>query len=652
MFSFITRLFMTISTFFEERLYPSYREYPVYPEANLWTEYTPQATTFKLWSPVAEKIIIKIYQKGNGGQPFEKHTLKEEAEGLWMLTLDGDLQGIYYTFRVRVNGNWLGETPGIYATAVGVNGKRAMVLGMASTNPVGWASDKGPAVSCPNAVVLYEAHVRDLTVSKNAGSTKPGKFLGLTEKGTTNTEGLATGLDHMKELGITHVHLLPAFDFNSVDEAALHTPQYNWGYDPQNYNVPEGSYASDPFHAEVRIREFKEMVKGFHDNGLGVVLDVVYNHTGLTEKSNFNLEVPGYYYRQTANGKWSNASGCGNETASERAMVRKFIIESCKFWAREYHIDGFRFDLMAIHDIETMNLLAAELKKINPDIIIYGEGWTGGASPLPDHEKALKVNTHKLKEVAAFSDDLRDALKGSVFDEKSRGFVSGAHHTEESIKFGVAGSTPHPQVDRHRAWAREPWQAVSYVSCHDNQTLYDKLKASNKDSSEEQIKQMHLLAQAVVLTSQGIPFLMAGEEMLRTKKGAHNSYNLPDAINQINWTWKSFNRDVFDFYRNLIALRKAHPAFYMPTSAMLHKHLEFTTTAHGIVGFLLKDHANNDTWKNTMVYYNANMFNVRVDIPGEWRVAALGTSIDMSGKKKVEHHISIPPVSMLMLFQE
>lgn len=643
---------MNLSSTKEISSYRSFSDYPACPEENLWTQYTPTKTTFKLWSPVAEEVVINFYTAGDGGKHLGKMELEETEEGLWELAVNQDLKGTYYTFQVKIKGKWLNETPGIYATAVGVNGKRAMVLDLADTDPKNWKDDKGPVVSSPNEVVLYEAHVRDITISRNSGSSKPGKFLGLVEQGTTNPDGLATGIDHMKELGITHVHLLPAFDYMSVDESALDKPQYNWGYDPQNYNVPEGSYSSDPYRAEVRIREFKEMVKGFHSNGIGVILDVVYNHTGLTENSNFNLEVPGYYYRH-ADGNWSDASGCGNETASERPMMRKFIIESCLYWAQEYHIDGFRFDLMGIHDTETMNLLTAALKKVNPNIIVYGEGWTAGGSPLSYTQRATKGHTYMLKQVSAFSDDLRDALKGSVFDSRSRGFVSGAHGMEESIKFGVIGSIQHPEVHSGRAaWAREPWQSVSYVSCHDNQTLYDKLKVSCAEDSEEKIVRMQLLANAIVLTSQGIPFLHAGVEMLRTKKGEHNSYNLPDEINQINWNWKTSHQDVFDYYRQLISLRRAHPAFSMPTAEMVYTNLEFVKTAPGLVGYLLKEHANNDSWKNILVYYNANKSAVRFTLKGEWQIAVKGKSIDLSGTESVIQEVEIPPVSMLVLFQE
>lgn len=656
-FILCTAILMTLTSP-EQLLYAqNFDQYPEYPEVSLWTDYSPEASSFKLWSPVAEEVRLQLYEKGDGGKLLARHNLQETKKGLWSLRIPEDLKGVYYTYQVKTGGKWLAESPGIYARAVGVNGRRAMLIDLPATNPENWEEDKGPVLQTPNEAILYELHIRDITVHESAGSSHPGKYLGLVEKGTRSLDGLSTGLDHIKELGITHVHLLPAFDHRSIDESRLDIPQFNWGYDPLNYNVPEGSYSSDPFHAEVRVKEFKQMVKGFHDEGLGVILDVVYNHTGLTEDSYFNLEFPGYYYRHTADGGWSDAAACGNETASERSMMRKYIIESCKYWVEEYHIDGFRFDLMGIHDIETMNLLSQELQQLKPDILLYGEGWTAGPSPLPENKQALKAHTNQLNKIAAFSDDLRDGLKGSVFEDSSRGFVSGAKGMEETIKFGVVGSTRHPQIDlgwinySQDAWASQPWQAVSYVSCHDNHTLYDKLKIST-GSTEEEIKKMQLLANAIVLSSQGIPFLHAGVEMMRTKQGEHNSYNLPDSINQIDWKRKAAYQDVFSYYKDLIALRKTHPAFRIPSTEMLQKHLEFTITQPGLVSYLLKDHANNDQWKNIAVYYNARHQKAPISLKGEWIVAAEGNTIGLDTKKIVKGKYSISPLSMLILYQK
>lgn len=635
----------------------TFDEYPVYPEENLWLQYSPNETTFTLWSPVADDVVIHLYAHGDGGNKLRSVSLKESAPGLWRKTVKGDLNGTYYTFQVKYKGNWLDETPGIYAKAVGVNGQRAMVLDLPTTNPDGWEKDRGPKVNYPNEAIIYELHVRDLTTHQNAGSTYPGKYIGLVESGTSGPNGVTTGIDHLKELGITHAHLLPSFDHYAIDESKLDSAQFNWGYDPQNYNVPEGSFSSDPFNAEVRIKEFKEMVMGFHKAGIGVILDVVYNHTGRTDESNFNQEVPGYYYRFNEDGTRSDASACGNETASERAMMRKFIVESVCYWAREYHLDGFRFDLMGIHDIETMNEVAAALKKINPDIFVYGEGWTAGGSPLPEEQQALKKNTKKLVNVSAFSDDIRDGLKGSVFIDTSTGFVSGAENMEASIRFGVVGSIDHPQIDyanvnySKASWANEPWQAISYVSCHDNHTLFDKLNVSRPDASADEIRAMHKLSNAIVLTSQGVSFLHAGVEMMRTKGGEHNSYNLPDEINQIDWEWKTRNQDVVNYYKSLVSLRKNHSAFFMPSAEMVREKLAFLDTEPGIVAFTIKGYANGDSWQDILVVYNGNPTAKSISVQGSWQTAVLGDVFDEEGFGEISGKVMIPPISMMVAFR-
>ncbi|MFY0606744.1 MAG: type I pullulanase [Cyclobacteriaceae bacterium] len=640
----------------QPKTYTSYDEYPAYVNESLWAEYAPERSSFKIFSPLASQAKLNLYESGNGGEAFETIQMKSDQEGLWEVEVPRDLVGTYYTYQVRIDGQWLDETPGIYATAVGVNGDRAMVVNMSATNPEGWESDKRITMNAPNEAIIYELHVRDITSHQNSGSTQPGKYLGLVESGTVSSDGLKTGIDHMKELGITHLHLLPAFDHYSIDETNLDSAQFNWGYDPKNYNVPEGSFSSDPFNAEVRIREFKEMVKAFHDNGIGVILDVVYNHTGRTDESNFNRESPGYYYRQNGDGTWSDASGCGNETASERPMARKFIVESVVFWAREYHLDGFRFDLMGIHDIKTMNAVADAVHQIDPSIFVYGEGWTAGGSPLAPEEQALKAQTHRMPRVSAFSDDIRDGIKGSVFDDLSTGFVSGAEDMEESIKFGVVGSIVHPQIDYEAvnysdtAWANEPWQAVSYVSCHDNNTLFDKLIMSRADASEAEIIAMQKLANAIVLTSQGIPFLHAGVEMLRTKGGEHNSYNQPDQVNQIDWDWKSQNINVFEYHQRLIELRKNHPAFYMRSADMVRSQLTFGEDQNGLVSFTISGNANGDSWSEIRVIYNARNAVASVDHQG-MQVAVLGDQFYPNEVIYGKENLTVPPISMAILYK-
>jgi len=649
------------STYHPE-IHDSYTDYKTPENKDLWLEYSKDATTFKIWSPVATKVQVRLYKSGNDGDAYETHQLEPSTHGKWTKTLEGDYDGTYYTYQIQVDGEWLEETPGIYAKAVGVNGNRAMVLDLERTNPEGWATDKGPSLKSPNDAVIYELHIRDMTIHPQSGSSMPGKYLGLVEQGTKGPNSVETGFDHLRDMGITHVHLLPTYDHYSIDETQLETPQYNWGYDPQNYNVPEGSFASDPYRAEVRIKEFKEMVLRFHESGIGVILDVVYNHTGMpndkgdTNGSNFSLEFPGYYYRQNEDGSYANASACGNETASDREMMREFIVQSVKYWAEEYHLDGFRFDLMGIHDIETMNTVTETLKKVNPDIFVYGEGWTAGDSPLPLEDRALKAHIQRMPSVTAFSDDIRDGLKGSVFDDQSTGFVSGAKETEESVKFGVVGAIQHLQIDYKAVnysdapWTNEPWQAISYVSCHDNHTLYDKLYVSRSDATEEAIIKMDKLANAIVLTSQGIPFIHAGAELLRTKNGNHNSYNLPDAINQIDWNRKTEYAPVVNYYKNLIALRKAHPAFRMPTADEVRKNLVFKTQVDGLVSYQISNYANGDSWKNVYVIYNAQTAPYTYQVDGNWKTAVLGDTFN-SGDA-ISGSVTVPELSMAILYQE
>jgi pullulanase len=625
---------------------------------DLWLDYRKEATGFSIWSPNAEGVKLYLYEKGNEGAPFKTYDLEAGSNGLWRISVDGDLHGTYYTYTIKYKGEWLKETPGIYAKATGVNGNRAMVIDMNRTNPAGWEKDKGPEIKHINEAIIYELHIRDMTIHPESGSGKPGKYLGLVESGTKGPLGVATGIDHLSEMGVTHVHLLPTYDHYSIDETRLDSAQFNWGYDPNNYNVPEGSFSSDPYKAEVRIKEFKTMIKVLHDRGIGVILDVVYNHTGgANENSNFNLEAPGYYYRHWEDGKLSDASACGNETASEKEMMRKFILESVVYWAKEYHMDGFRFDLMGIHDIATMNEVASTLKEVNPNIFVYGEGWTAADSPLPMEQRALKKNINKMPQITAFSDDIRDGLKGSVFEDESTGFVSGAKGMEESVKMGVVGCIEHPQIDyasvnySDAAWTLEPWQSISYVSCHDNHTLYDKLKVSRKDASEKDIIQMDKLANAVVLTSQGTAFIHAGAELLRTKNGNHNSYNLPDSINQIDWNLKVTNAEVLDYYKNLIKLRKLHPAFRMTTSDELREKLEFKKIENGLISYQISDFANGDTWKNIYVIYNARTNEVKFDLPGVWQVAVFGDTFYFDQNKSVKEQVKVPALSMMIVYQ-
>ncbi|MDE5969220.1 MAG: type I pullulanase, partial [Muribaculaceae bacterium] len=560
---------------------PDIANLPDYNGTDLGVTVLPDATQFKLWSPQAQAATVNIYDNNDTKSPSKVLEMKQGDQGTWVASVPEQLYGKFYTFQIKYAGKWLDETPGVWAKAVGINGSRAAIIDFESTNPESWENDRRVRLDNITDAVIYEMHHRDFSMHRSSGINNKGKFLALTEQNALSTLGDKTGIDHLKELGITHVHILPSYDFSSVDESNLSANKYNWGYDPLNYNVPDGSYSTNPADPATRIREMKQMIQSLHNAGIGVIMDVVYNHTAKNDDSNFSLTAPLYYYRYRDDGSYSNASGCGNETASDRKQMQNFIVNSVKYWVNEYHIDGFRFDLMAIHDTETMNRIARELKQIDPSIIIYGEGWTAGDSPLPAESRALKENVAKMNGIAVFSDDIRDAIKGHYSNAADRGFATGKPGNEETVKIGIVASTAHPMVDYSKGnnskfpYASSPLQVINYISCHDDLCLTDKLAKSLSDKSEADRHRAAKLAQTIVFTSQGTPFMFAGEEIFRDKKGVHNTYNSPDEVNAIDRTLKNKNADIYNYYRNLIALRKAHPAFRMTTADEIARNIVF-----------------------------------------------------------------------------
>lgn len=609
-----------------------------------------------------KQVEIHIYEDGQGGKAIKTIKMKASGENRWEATVKGDLKGKFYTFDIGK-----GETPGVFAKAVGVNGMRGAIVDMAETNPQGWENDQRPVIQSPADLVIYEMHWRDFSIDVSSGLKNKGKFLALTEP---------KAIEHLKNLGVNAVHILPSFDYASVDETKLDTPQYNWGYDPKNYNVPEGSYSTDPYNPVTRIKEFKQMVQALHKAGIRVILDVVYNHTFNIDHSNFQLTYPDMYYRKTADGKYSDGSGCGNETASEKPLMREFMLESVKYWIDEYHIDGFRFDLMGVHDIETMQQIRAEVNKIDPSIYIYGEGWSAGSCAYPVDKLAMKANTQQLNGIAAFSDDMRDALRGPFSDDHKGALLAGIPGEEESLKFGIVGGIAHPQVDMMKVnydkkpWTNNPTEQISYVSCHDDMCLVDRLKASipsltdknipEKERTAELIR-IDQLAQTAVFTSQGVPFILSGEEMLRDKKGVHNSYNSPDSINHLDWNNLQRYPQLFAYYKNLIQLRKNHPAFRLATGDKVRQHLEFLPAVNSkdvkqdcLVGFLLKDLQGIDAWKTIVVIYNFNKEAKEMAIPeGNYTIACCNGTIDEAGLGEVSgKEVLVDGQSALILFQK
>lgn len=609
-----------------------------------------------------KQVEIHIYEDGQGGKAIKSIKMKASGENRWEATVKGDLKGKFYTFDIGK-----GETPGVFAKAVGVNGMRGAIVDMAETNPQGWENDQRPVVQSPADLVIYEMHWRDFSIDVSSGLKNKGKFLALTEP---------KAIEHLKNLGVNAVHILPSFDYASVDETKLDTPQYNWGYDPKNYNVPEGSYSTDPYNPVTRIKEFKQMVQALHKAGIRVILDVVYNHTFNIDHSNFQLTYPDMYYRKTADGKYSDGSGCGNETASEKPLMREFMLESVKYWIDEYHIDGFRFDLMGVHDIETMQQIRAEVNKIDPSIYIYGEGWSAGSCAYPVDKLAMKANAQQLNGIGAFSDDMRDALRGPFSDDHKGALLAGIPGEEESLKFGIVGGIAHPQVDMTKVnydkkpWTNNPTEQISYVSCHDDMCLVDRLKASipsltdknipEKERTAELIR-IDQLAQTAVFTSQGVPFILSGEEMLRDKKGVHNSYNSPDSINHLDWNNLQRYPQLFAYYKNLIQLRKNHPAFRLATGDKVRQHLEFLPAVNSkdvkqdcLVGFLLKDLQGIDAWKTIVVIYNFNKEAKEMAIPeGNYTIACCNGAIDEAGLGEVSgKEVLVDGQSALILFQK
>lgn len=609
-----------------------------------------------------KQVEIHIYEDGQGGKAIKTIKMKASGENRWEATVKGDLKGKFYTFDIGK-----GETPGVFAKAVGVNGMRGAIVDMAETNPQGWENDQRPVIQSPADLVIYEMHWRDFSIDVSSGLKNKGKFLALTEP---------KAIEHLKSLGVNAVHILPSFDYASVDENKLDTPQYNWGYDPKNYNVPEGSYSTDPYNPVTRIKEFKQMVQALHKAGIRVILDVVYNHTFNIDHSNFQLTYPDMYYRKTADGKYSDGSGCGNETASEKPLMREFMLESVKYWIDEYHIDGFRFDLMGVHDIETMQQIRAEVNKIDPSIYIYGEGWSAGSCAYPVDKLAMKANAQQLNGIAAFSDDMRDALRGPFSDDHKGALLAGIPGEEESLKFGIVGGIAHPQVDMTKVnydkkpWTNNPTEQISYVSCHDDMCLVDRLKASipsltdknipEKERTAELIR-IDQLAQTAVFTSQGVPFILSGEEMLRDKKGVHNSYNSPDSINHLDWNNLQRYPQLFTYYKNLIQLRKNHPAFRLATGDKVRLHLEFLPAVNSkdvkqdcLVGFLLKDLQEIDAWKTIVVIYNFNKEAKEMAIPeGNYTIACCNGTIDEAGLGEVSgKEVLVNGQSALILFQK
>ncbi len=611
-------------------------------------------TTIKLWAPTASKVTLNLFKSGHEGEAYEKISMNKAEYGVWSYVIEENAHGVYYTFEVKTS-EGLQETIDPYAKSSGVNSKRSMIVDLSKTNPDNW--DKSMPVSTPTytEAIIWEVHVRDFSNKINSSKYK-GKYLAFTEKGLTNEAGIPVGLDYIINLGITHVHLMPVFDYATVDEEAPEKA-YNWGYDPVSYNVPEGSYSTDPYNGEVRIREFKQMVQALHDNGIGVIMDVVYNHT-YDFNSSFNKTVPYYYYRYTKNAELSNASGCGNDTASERIMFRRFMLNSVKYWAKEYKLDGFRFDLMGLHDLETMKQIEKAVHQINPKALIYGEGWNMGFT-MDGSQQANQFTISQIEpeegvggSISVFNDAIRDGLKGSVFDMSSKGYISGAYHEyEEKIKFGLSGGNSRNAT----GWSVKNASVINYMSAHDNRTLWDKLSLSNSENTKEERLAMNRLGAAIIMLSKGTPFMQAGEEMLRTKNGEENSYNLSDDINNIDWEVLKPESDEYKmmlFYKGLIEIRKNSPVVMAHDEAVV----EFGYLPDGGMMTFIVGVKNTETTNNfTTAIKTGDIFVVinptenvheHYFVVKDWKVLCNGDKAGIEPIETIEHTLAVPPRSV------
>ncbi len=604
----------------------------------MWSE---KETKFRVWAPTAEMVTLNLYKSGYEDDLIKKVSMQQDVNGTWIATCEGDLNHVYYTYSVVVEGVEK-EACDPYAKTTGVNGNRAMVLNMEETNPEGWNADASPhAGENFTDAIIYELHVRDLSVDESSGIQNKGKFLGMIEKGTKTASGRATGLDYIKELGITHLQILPSYDYGSVDESRLEVPQFNWGYDPVNYNVPEGSYATDPFRGEARVKEMKQMIQGLHQEGISVVMDVVYNHVYDAEKFCFNNIVPGYFSRIREDGTYSNGSGCGNDTASERSMVKKYIVDSVCYWVEEYHMDGFRFDLMGLIDTVTMNEIVAEVRKNHPHVTFHGEGWTMGTDVTKEgYYMATQLNSQRTPDYAFFNDDIRDGIKGSVLEESAHGYITGELGMTERVKKAILGKSD---------WCHSPSQTINYASCHDNYALMDRISVNMPEISFEEKVRRNNLGAAIYMLSQGIVLFQAGEEILRTKvdeKGnfVENSYASSDYVN--NFKWDVLDQDIYqrtlEYYKGLIQFRKAHKELRYMTAAEVDAHARvLDAPVHGVIAIAVDE---------LLLLFNPTMENITMPLPeGEWKVCINGEKAGVETIEIVENSVLVSPISAMVV---
>ena len=615
-------------------------------EGELGPIYSKTKTTLRVWAPTATNVSALIYEGVDG--PLDQNLpMQKGPNGTWQLVLSGDRHLTAYTYLVS-HGERKIEAVDPYVKSASINGKRGVILDMTRTNPAAWPVRQASFSGKPTDAIFYELHVRDLGMDASSGISNRGKFVSLTEAGTKTPDGNPTGIDAIVDLGVTHLQLLPIYDYASIDETK--NDAFNWGYDPLNYNVPEGSYATDPSDPVARVKELKQAISYVNSRGLRVVMDVVYNHVYDVSSHSFQKIVPGYYFRTDRNGNWANGTGVGNEVASERSMVRKFIVESASYWAKEYQLGGFRFDLMGIHDVETMNEIRKAVTKIDPTFLIIGEGWNMGQE-LSAEQKANQLNAYQMPGISNFNDGIRDGLKGSVFNDLDTGWATGKSSALTAVQEGIVGQIRYSESLGGQWGEIEPGQSVSYVKAHDNLTLHDKLQVSVPTASDQERSRLHRFASSVAILAQGLTFIHAGQEFERSKDGDHNSYKSPDSVNALRWLERANNKTTVDYFKGLIELRKAHPAFRMDTAAKVRNNLEFISEGE-LIAYTLNGATVGDSWKQILVIHNSGG-DQSLKLPaGSWKVSVQGDRASARSLGSVSASVLVDAQTTMVLYRD